>query len=231
MTGKSTAHRYALILIAAITASLLLVLSWPRLKASLHYLPVDTAISKYRESREIDTGQLGGLIERAGESIAIHDHYRYWDGLSELHVLDSQNPARSFWERRRALEESISAAEKAVRRAPTKPRTWLRIASAKEYLAYPSGQVIPALKMSILTGRVEPTLMLTRLELGLRYLHMMDAEGIHLVRDQAVLTWTTQKRPMLKRIESGHLGLALLREVMGGSNQAIISDIEGHFDE
>jgi hypothetical protein len=231
MIRKSTPYRFALILIIAVTACLLLALSWPRLRASVRYLPVDTAISNYWKTLEFDYAQLGGLIERAGESIAIHDHYRYWEGLSELQILGGQDMSQSFWVRRQALEKSISAAEQAVQRAPAKPRTWLRIARAKEFLAYPAEEIIPALKMSILTGRVEPTLMLTRLELGLRYLPAMDDEAVRLLRDQAMLTWSIQKRPMIKRIESGSLGPALLRGLLDGSDPAIIAEMEAYFVE
>ena len=219
-------NRYTLILIVGITAGLLLALSWPRLRASIRYLPVDTAMSNYWKTREFDNAQLKGLIERAEEAIALHDHYRYWDGLSELQILSSQDMSQSFWSRREALEKSITAATEVVKRSPSKPRSWLRMARAKEFLAHPDEEFIPALKMSILTGRVEPTLMLTRLELGLRHLPDMDADMHRLLRDQAVLTWTIQQRAMIKRIKSGNLNLDLLREVLSNNNQAIISEIE-----
>ena len=231
MTEKSSLYRYTLILTAGLIAGLLLMLSWPRLQASISYLPVDTAISNYLKTREIDNAQLDGLIERAGQSIAIHDHYRYWAGVSELQLLAGQDMSRSFWQRRQALQDSILAAEEVVRRAPAKPRAWLRIARAKEFLAYPSDEIISPLKMSIFTGRVEPTLMLTRLALGLRQLPDLDAEDIRLVRDQAVLTWAINERTMLKQIESGLLDLELLRLVLAENNPAIYAEMEAHFEK
>lgn len=226
MTGNSSLYRYTLILIVGLSACVLLAMSWPRLRASISYLPVDTAISNYWKTREIDTAQLGGLIKRAEDSIAIHDHYRYWSGLSELQILSGQDMSQSFWQRRQALGNAISAAEEVVRRAPSKPRAWLRIARAKEFLARPAEQIIPPLKMSILTGRVEPTLMLTRLELGLRQLAALDEETVRLLRDQAVLTWTMQQRDMLKAIKSGALNIDALGEVLGENKPAIFAEME-----
>jgi hypothetical protein len=226
MRLNSTGYRYFLILVTGVTAGLLLALSWPRLHASVRYLPVDTAISNYWKTREFDVSQLAGLIERAEETIAIHDHYRYFEGLSELQILNSQDMSQTIWLRREALEASIEAAEQALLRAPAKPRTWLRIARAREYLAHPPETVIPPLKMSILTGRFEPTLMLSRLELGFRYLPSLDAKDIPLLRDQAVLTWQTQQRPMLERINSGTLNIGLLREVLVDGNQGVLSEME-----
>jgi hypothetical protein len=229
MTGDHSPYRYALIALLALVTGLLLVMSWPRLRASVHYLPVDTAMSNYWESRELDDAQVEGLILRAEEAIAIHDHYRYWAGLSELKIISSQSMSKSLWQRRQALESAIETAEEAVRRAPSNPRVWLRIARTKEVLGRPAQQIIPPMVMSILTGRVEPTLMLARLELGLRHLSSMNEANARLLQDQVVLTWSMHQRAMAARIKSGNLNLDVLRGVLDQSQAAIIAEMEaGH---
>jgi len=226
MTGDHSPYRYALIALLALVTGLLLVMSWPRLRASVHYLPVDTAMSNYWESRELDDAQVEGLILRAEEAIAIHDHYRYWAGLSELKIISSQSMSKSLWQRRQALESAIETAEEAVRRAPSNPRAWLRIARTKEVLGRPAQQIIPPMVMSILTGRVEPTLMLARLELGLRHLSSMNEANARLLQDQVVLTWSMHQRAMAARIKSGNLNLDVLRGVLDQSQAAIIAEME-----
>jgi hypothetical protein len=226
MTGKASPYRYTLILVAGVSAAFLLSLAWPRLRASVSYLPVDTAISNYWKSGETDAAQIDGLVKRARETIAIHDHYRYFAGLSEIEILAGGDKNRSLWQRRQALEDAITAATEVVRRAPATPRAWLRIARAKEFLAYPAEQLIPPLKMSILTGRVEPVLMLTRLELGLRHLPALDEEAVRLMRDQALLCWAIDQRSMLRRMKSGSLGIEWLRAVLAGNNPDVIAEME-----
>ncbi len=226
MPEQSLTLRYTLIMIVGLASVTLLSLSWPRLQASLHYLPVDTAISKYWESREANTHQLDALIERTRECIALHDHYRYWDGLSELQTLSGHELARPYWQRRQILEQSILSAEEVIRRAPIQPRTWLRIARSRAFLGYPSDVVIPPWQMSILTGRVEPTLLLARLELGLSYFNDMDSEAVLLLRDQSVLTWAVHKRQVLKRLEDGSLDFDLMREVLAGYHPDIIAEMQ-----
>lgn len=226
MTGKASPYRYTLILVAGLCAGLLFSLAWPRLRASLSFLPVDTAISNYWEKGEIDEAQIDGLVKRAQEAIAIHDHYRYFAGMSEIEILAGNDMNRSLWQRRQALQDAIAAATEVVRRAPATPRAWLRIARAKEFLTYPAEQIIPPLKMSILTGRVEPVLMLTRLELGLRHLPVLDEEAVRLMRDQALLCWAIDQRSMLTRIKSGSLGIEWLRAVLGDYNPDIIAEME-----
>jgi hypothetical protein len=223
---KSLTSRFTLIMIVGVASVTLLSLSWPRLKASLHYLPVDTALSKYWESRVTNTQQLDALIERARESIALHDHYRYWDGLSELQTLSGNHMAKPYWQRRQILEQSILSAEEVIRRAPAQPRVWLRIARTRAFLAYPSDEVIPPWQMSVLTGRVEPTLMLARLELGLIYFDDMDSETVLLLRDQSVLTWAMHKRQVLKLFEDGSLNFEQMREDLSGHHLDIIAEMQ-----
>ena len=228
MLTKSLLFRYTMILIIGVAVFILLSLSWPRLRASLRYLPVDTAISKYWETREADTGQLDALIVRAQESIALHDHYRYWGGLSELQILSGQDMSKPYWQRRQILEQAIGSATHGVERAPAQPRAWLRIARTRAFLGYSQDEVIPAWKMSILTGRVEPTLMLTRLELGLMYFNGLDDEAVSLLRDQAVLTWAVHRREVLKRLKGGALDIGLMRGVLSGRHEDILAEMEAH---
>ena len=82
--------------------------------------------------------------------------------------------------------------------------------------------------MSVLTGRVEPTLMLARLELAFRYFNDMDNDADLLLRDQAVLTWAVRKRQVLIRIKDGSLNFDLLREVLLEHHQDIIAEMEAH---
>jgi len=227
-TSKLLLGRYALILIIGVSALVLLSLSWPRLRASLRYLPVDTAISKYWETREADTGQLDALIVRAQKSIALHDHDRYWGGLSELQMLSGQDMSKPYWQRRQILEQAVVSALEVVERAPAQPRAWLRVARTRAFLGYPQDEVIPAWKMSILTGRVEPTLMLVRLELGLMYFNGLDDEAVSLLRDQAVLTWVVHRREVLKRLESGSLDINMMRAVLSGRHEDILTEMEDH---
>ena len=113
-----------------------------------------------------------------------------------------------------------------VQRAPARPRVWLRIARTKAFLGHPQEEVIQAWKMSVLTGRVEPTLMLARLELGLRYFAGLDNESIALLRDQAVLSWSVQKKQLMRGLASGSLNIELLRELLSGTHQHIIAEME-----
>ena len=203
----------------------LLYLAWPRLQASLLYLPVDTAINNYYATGEANPAQLKGLRQRARDAIAVYPHHRYYDGLSLLYYLDAARSDNRLFERRAAFEESILAAEASLDHAPAQPRAWLRIAQARSWLRYPPEQVIEALKMAIYTGRVEPSMYLTRLGLGLAYLPRMDSEARSLMRDQVLLAWDMQRGTVARALKAGELKFAPMEQLLEGTHQSVLDEI------
>ena len=112
--------------------------------------------------------------------------------------------------------------------APAKPRHLAaHCAHARSALGQGDDAVVPPLKMSILTGRVEPTLLLPRLELGLRYLGALDAEIIALLRDQAVLTWRVDPRRFTPggKTCNGWI-LQQVKSLLGSANAGLIAELE-----
>ena len=203
----------------------LLWTAFPRLQASLLYLPVDTAINRYYDQGAIDTAQLPGLQQRARDAIAAHPHHRYWDGLSLLHFLQAADTGRRLNERRQSFEAVIDTAEQSLAMAPAQPRTWLRVAQARSWLRYPPDEVIDALKMAIYTGRVEPSMFLTRLVLGLAYLPRMDGEGQSMMRDQLLLSWQMQRGTVASALRQGELRLSAIEPLLEGGHGAVLEEM------
>jgi hypothetical protein len=221
-----TVRPLILAMLATAAALALLSLAAPRLQAALAYLPVDTALNRYFREHEIPGDQLTALRARAGAAIAHHDHYRYFDGLSQLNYLQALDEAGKPWLQRPALYRSLDAGLEAVARAPAKPRTWLRIARARAALGWSPDSVVDALSLSILTGRYEPTLLLPRLELGLRYADTLDEDSRVLLSDQALLAWRTQERAFRRALDEGRLDLSRLESVLGNRSDTIVRALE-----
>jgi hypothetical protein len=219
---NSLLHIFVIILVSATV----LYLAYPRLHASLLYLPVDTAISNYRESRSVPDEQLDGLQQRAQEAIEVHPHYRYWDGLSLLYYLEGIDAGNTLFQRRQAIEQSIEAAIVSLQRAPSQPRAWFRIAAARAWLMYPARKIIDPLLMAVYTGRVDPSLSMARLELGIAYLARMDEEGISLMRDQALLAWQLQPGAMSRALKSGSLPLTSIESLLGPAHGSVLVEIK-----
>jgi hypothetical protein len=225
-TDNTTTAKFGLTLFIAVAALYTLSLAWPRLHASLLYLPVDTAISNYWEKGETPTTQLRALQQRAEQSIEIHPHHRYWNGLSFLHYLEGADENNSLYERRQAFEHSIEAATVSLGRAPSQPRAWLRIARAGSWLKYPPEEVIAALKMAIYTGRVDPSLFMARLVLGISYLSQMDGEGTTLMRDQVLLAWQLQPREVTKALKNGEIKFTRIEYLLAETHSDVLAEME-----
>lgn len=211
----------------AVAAGLgVLTLAIPRLQATLAFLPVDTALARYFREGEIPSAQLAPLRARAESALAHQPHYRYYDGLSLLNYLQALDVAGRPWLQRPALNRSLEAGLEAVARAPAKPRTWLRIARARAALGQEATAVADALEMSILTGRVEPTLLLPRLELGFRYAEALDEEARALLSDQTLLAWRLQERAFRRALDDGRLDLSRIQSVLGNRSDTIVRALE-----
>jgi hypothetical protein len=226
MSAKPYPIHYLQVSLILLAAAGLLLLSWPRLQASLRYLPVDSAIARYWDGATLPAGQLQALGERAREAIRIHGHYRYWDGLSLLYYLQGMDTGVPVTERRAALEASIQAALEALRRAPIQPTTWLRVAAARASLQRPAEAVRKALELSIYTGRVEPPMLTVRLEIGYAYLRSMDQEARRLLRDQTLLTWRLQEGAFIESLRSGAIRFSDVERVLVGSHNEVLAEME-----
>ena len=85
---------------------------------------------------------------------------------------------------------------------------------------------MPPLKMSILTGRVEPTLFLNRLQLAFIYLPRLDEETRSLLRDQAVLAWQVQPRAFQAYLRDGRIDIEQVRSVLGPADNDVLAEME-----
>jgi hypothetical protein len=218
-------------MLVLLVAAAVLLMSWPRLSASLAYLPVDSALARHWAGQDLPAVQLRLLAERARRALGRHEHHRYHDGLSLLLYLLAQDAALADQERRRALEASLESAVEVVRRAPLKPMVWLRIAAARASLRHPAEQVVAALKMSIYTGRVEPALLPLRLQLGFSYLAGSDAEASSLLRDQALVAWATQPRAFIGSIRSGAVSFSAVENLLAGRHNDVLEQMETELEK
>ena len=213
-----------------VLATCLLLLCWPRLRASFGYLAVDTSIALHWSGTVIPDLQRRALIARAGESLRQHGHYRYYDGLGTLHYLRGLDSALPATERRAALADSAAATREVVALAPMKPLSWLRLAAAESASGEHGEEAAAAFKMSAWTGRVEPTMMLLRLELGFTHRRWLDAEGLRMLQDQTIISWDLQRRALINRFRSGAIDYSQVAALLARSHPDILTEMEEALD-
>mgnify|MGYP001829144663 FL=1 len=218
--------KLAALLLLAATAVAVIALAAPRVLASIRYLPVDRALAAYYENNEIPSDRLNVLIRFAGEAVDYHDHFRYHDGLSQLHYLrglDVQTPAS---ERRDADRFAEAEAENALRRAPAQPAVWLRLATIRWILRDEPETIVTPWKMSVFTGRTHSGLYTHRVEVGLAYRAYLNSEGQAMLRDQLRLAWKRRPGTLIRVLARRDPSLAVTRNLLGSGDPDALAEME-----
>ncbi|MEJ8566874.1 hypothetical protein [Elongatibacter sediminis] len=213
------------LLVTAI-AAMVLVLSGPRVVASIRYLPIEHALDEYYRTLEIPTDRLPVLMQFAQTAIAYNDHPRYFDGLSVLHYLrglDVYTPARQRIGEYRAAE---GAALESLSRSPAQPAAWLRVSYIRWVLRDEAPDVIRPWKMSIFAGRMESALFLQRVEIGMAYRTELDEEGSAMLRDQILLAWELRPGSLIQLLARRDPSLAQTRALIGTADPLALAEME-----
>jgi hypothetical protein len=218
--------RLAMLLLTALVSVLLVSLAWPRLMASIRFLPVDRALDTYYSDNEIPTDRLLVLTGFATEAINIHDHYRFRDGLSQLHYLRGMDIHTPAMERRDAYRTSESEAMESLRQAPAQSALWLRLATIRWVLRDEPETIVEPWKMSIFTGRSHSSLYAYRVELGLAFLGYLDQEGRAMLRDQLRLAWKIRPGTLVQVLARRDPQLLLTRDLVGNGDPGLVTEME-----
>jgi hypothetical protein len=217
--------RYLSIALIGFVAIAVLALAWPRLQASFRYLPVEIAIKRYYSTGEISSDRLPVLLRFAEQALAHQDHYRFHDGLSQLHLLRATDFSTPALERREAYVTAASEAGESLQGAPAQPSAWLRLASLGSILHEEPETIIAAWKMSIFTGRTVVTLITRRIEIGLVYSRYLDEEAVAMLRDQLLLGWRLRPGPLVQVLASRDRDLAVTRQLIENSDPGALADM------
>jgi len=215
----------------AVLALALLGLSWPRLQASVRFLPVEQAIDRYYETREIPTHRMQTLLGFAGEAIELHDHYRFHDGQSFLHYLRGLDIYTPALERRAEYRKAEQAAMEVVRRAPAQPEAWLRIATVRAILRDEPDEILEPWKMSIFTGRTHSTLLVPRVGVAVPYLEFMDPETRAMLRDQVLLAWALKPIDLLRELKQRDPRLDRTGALIAATDPDALAEMEARIEK
>ncbi len=231
ISSETRKNRYFVIATTVLPAIAVLALAGPRLQASYRYLPVDIAIQKYFSTREIPAERLPVLIRFAGQAIAHHDHYRYHDGLSLLHLLRALDVNTPALERRDDYLAAATEAMETLRRAPAQPAAWLRLANVRWILHDEPETIIAPWKMSIFTGRTDSTLIAQRVEIGIAHRAYLDEEAIAMLRDQLLLAWRMQPGSLMRVLHLRDRGLSVTRELIENTAPQTLAEMEAWLEK
>lgn len=229
--GNTIRARLFVLVPLALLSLAVLLLSWPRFQASFRFLPVDIALKRYHDDQQIPTDRLPVLIRFAEQAISRDDHYRFHDGLSELHLLRALDPYTPALERRPAYRLAEQQAVEALQRAPAQPAAWLRLATIRWVLRDEPETIIPPWKMSVFTGRTQASLLNRRVEIGLAFFNELDQEGILMLRDQLLLAWRIRPGALARILLRRDRDLAVTRRLVLDTDPATLAEMEAQLEK
>jgi hypothetical protein len=228
---KSRIGQWSLLSLVALLALGAMALAWPRLQASIRFLPVERAIDGYLDTREIPSRRMLTLLDFAHEAAGLHDHYRYHDGLSFLYYLRGLDIHTPALERRDAYRQAERAAIETVRRAPAQPEAWLRIATVRSILRDEAEAILAPWRMSVFTGRTHSTLLAPRVGVALPYLEFMDGETRSMLADQLLLAWSLKPRDLLRELQDRDPELKRTRTLVAETAPAALAAMEEQLEK
>ncbi len=223
--------RYSLLLFAALLGIALLLLSYPRLHASMVFLPVETALRNHWDIRPISKDRFPGLIDAAEKSIAIHEDSQYYHGLGWMHYLYGISLGFNTAEAKKSLTLAQAAFEARLKSSPVEPAEWLRLGWTHMLLRHPPNDAINCWKMSIFTGRTEHYLLLDRLKLGLHYTDYLDDDGLNLLRDQLLLSWDHRQNDMIKHFSSRPFDVKRIHGLLFEQAPEILAEMDEAYEK
>lgn len=230
MQLKSRSKTWSVLLPAAVLGAATLWMAVPRLAASIRFVPVDRAIARYHESGEIPSQRLLTLIGFARQAGAIHDHYRFHEGISFLQFLRGLDVRTPALQRRDAYRAAEAEAMATLRRAPLQPVTWLRVATVRAVLHDEPATVIAPWRMSVFTGRTHSTLLVPRIALILPFVADMETESRAMLHDQLLLAWDMKPGDLAAALRVADPGLTATRALLGGTDPAALEALEARVE-
>jgi len=227
-------NRWFIILLATLLGAVLLALSVPRLRSDFVYLRVDNALRNHWVSRPIPRDRYPELLQAAQTSIAVLDDGRYRDSLAWLQYLYAQSLGLDSPQRQDELRLAKPAFEAALSSTPASPRNWLQLGWINATIGDPKSgisSVIEAWRMSVLTGRAERHLLVSRLELGLRYAEFLTEDDLDLLRDQLLLAWRYRRGQVKTSILSSGSDLKTIRGLLYLQAPDVLDEMEQAHDK
>jgi len=205
----------------AALGALLLTMGIPRLVAGFHALSARDVVWAVESGGTVDAQALSDAVD----ALSAADR---WDPSAERRAemaflmarLAEANPAGP--EREALYARATATVEAAVAAGPVQPHAWTMLAVLRERAGNPAGAA-EALRLSMLSGAVAPSMMVWRLETGLRLLPYMDEDTVSLLRRQVRLAWVLMPDRLAQVKAEGAAG-ALVRGALDELSEDDVAD-------
>ncbi|MGJ0430047.1 hypothetical protein [Methylobacter sp.] len=203
--------------------------AWPRVKAALNHIPVETGIDKIARHRPLPEAEASRLIETAKKSIALFDHPDYWQDLSELFHYQAQKQGFYSDAGQALLKQSADSARQSLHRSPANSKLWYKLAAIDVLLHEQPDTIQKKLLMSIRTGPHETAVLTPRLRLCLSVLPAFAQADRDVLSSQLVDAWNLSHKRFIKAFDSA-LYMDTISALLTNSHPLVLKEMVAEFE-
>ncbi|WP_156926982.1 hypothetical protein [Azospirillum halopraeferens] len=206
--------------------AMVLAMGVPRLIAGLHAAQAGDVLWAVESGTPVDADSLAAAIEalEAADRLEPAAERRVATAFLLTRLAEATEPGP---EREALYVRAAATTEAAVAIGPVQPHGWAMLAVLRERAGNPAGAA-DALRVSMLSGAIEPAIMLWRLNTGLRLLPYMDDDTVALLRRQVRLTWVLSPDRVAALPAEGVAGTLIRRALDDLSEEEIADYLRRH---
>lgn len=206
-------------LLAGVLTCVMLGLGIPQLVGAMTALGAAAVIDDLQRGQTPDVKALTAASDSLAQAVS-WDRNGTYDTRRATVLSALAEAAPPGPEQQNLYTQAIAAVRAGLSRAPGQPHAWAHLAALLERTGDRIG-AIDALRLSMLSGAVEPALMLWRIDQGLRLRALLDPDTVSMLRRQIRLMWvitpeevaTLSKRPEATALVQDSLALLTQEEV------------------
>ena len=174
--------------VGVVVCSGLLVLAVPRFVASLYVLYPDAVLNEVQQLAPAEIYEKS--IADINQALQWYPNPDYWKklGFFYLKLFDTQ-PVDAEAQKISLLKQAQKDINKGLSLSPVDPQAWLKLAQIGALLYAPKQQIINDLRLSLYAGRVEPELVMTRLDFSYDFYNDFSKDMQNQWQKQLLLAW------------------------------------------
>jgi len=151
----------------------LLALSVPRLLGSLYAAYPETLLKQHKIVKDDFYRK---AITELDVALSWHNDPQYWHLKSNCYLALYNSSTVTTEEKADTLAQAQIALEQGLALSPVDPFNWYKLASVRDLAGNSQHIIQSAYKLSLYSGRVEPDILISRLNFGLAHLKAFDYE-------------------------------------------------------
>ena len=229
MKLKSAIHifreKQGFVLVILLAGLGLFFAAFPRLRASLNHIPVDTAIGRLNDRKALKLAKIPELIEITRASLDLNDNAGYWSDLSTLQYKQANQEGEFSSAGKASLVEAKRAVEQSLMRSPGNAFLWYRLSVIMAFQQARPEAIVEALLMSLMTGPHEPGFMLNRLMFCLMFFSSFNPDDLSLLIAQVIAVWNMSDKEFVKMIRQDDEYLDNIRTLLKNSRPQMFEEM------